>query len=42
MVSQPVLSAVLSGCELQLVAMFGPQMILQNLAASRMETAVLT
>jgi hypothetical protein len=42
MVSKPVLSAFLFSREFQLVAVFGPEVILQNLPTSRVETAVLT
>jgi hypothetical protein len=42
MVSKPVLSAYLFSCEFQLVAVFGPEVILQNLYTSRVKTAVLT
>ncbi|KAF9771186.1 hypothetical protein IL306_011187, partial [Fusarium sp. DS 682] len=42
MVSQPVLSALLLGCELQLVAVLSPEVIRKNLLASGAETAVLT
>jgi hypothetical protein len=42
MASKPVLSAFLLSCGFQLVAVFGREVILQNLPTSGVETAVLT